>query len=92
MSKKELDLRVFGLVRLGEKGQIVIPVAARAELNMNAGDEVLVIGSPSRKFIGVIREEDFREMLTKTRERIEQGLAMGESFANVAQQLDELKK
>jgi AbrB family looped-hinge helix DNA binding protein len=90
--KRDPDLRVFGLVTIGEKGQIVIPASARRELNLGAGDEVIVIGSPQKKFIGVMRENDFREMLGEMQRHLEQGMAMGRHFTKFREQLDELKK
>ena len=35
---------VFGTVKVGEKGQIVIPKEARALFNIQAGDTLLVLG------------------------------------------------
>ena len=35
---------VFGIVTVGDKGQIVIPVKARRTFNIQPGDELLVLG------------------------------------------------
>ena len=35
---------LFGLVTVGDKGQIVIPAKARRMFNINAGDRLLVLG------------------------------------------------
>ncbi len=91
MAKREPDLRVFGLVKIGEKGQIVIPANARAELNLSAGDEVIVVGSPSKGVIGVIREENFRDMLDHMQRHFEEGMTVGNHFANIGKELDDLK-
>ena len=35
---------VFGIVKVGERGQVVIPKQARNLYNVNAGDKLLVLG------------------------------------------------
>lgn len=35
---------VFGIVKVGERGQIVIPKAARQAFDINAGDKLIVVG------------------------------------------------
>lgn len=50
-SEDELDIRpgmrgkhMFGLVTVGDKGQIVIPVRARRIFNIRPGDQLMVLG------------------------------------------------
>lgn len=47
----------FGVVTVGEKGQIVIPAKARKVFNINAGDRLLLLGDEERG-IAIIKEED----------------------------------
>ena len=49
--EEELDSRpgmrgkhMFGVVTVGDKGQIVIPVRARRVFNINPGDQLMVLG------------------------------------------------
>ena len=45
------DLRgkyMFGLVTIGDKGQIVIPVRARRVFNLKPGDQLMVLGDETR--------------------------------------------
>ena len=47
LSDAEGDLRgkhMFGVVTVGDKGQIVIPVRARRVFNINPGDQLMVLG------------------------------------------------
>ena len=53
---------VFGLVRVGEKGQIVIPAKARTVFHIKPGDNLIVIGDESQG-IALIREENLLELL-----------------------------
>ena len=39
---------LFGLVTVGDKGQIVIPVKARRIFNIQPGDQLMVLGDESR--------------------------------------------
>ena len=39
---------MFGLVTVGDKGQIVIPVRARRVFHINPGDQLIVLGAESR--------------------------------------------
>ena len=39
---------MFGLVTVGDKGQIVIPVRARRVFNIHPGDKLLVLGEENR--------------------------------------------
>ena len=53
---------VFGLVKVGEKGQIVIPAKARTVFHIKPGDNLIVIGD-ERQGIALIREENLLELL-----------------------------
>jgi len=39
---------LFGMVKVGEKGQIVIPAKARKIFNISSGDELIVLGDESQ--------------------------------------------
>ena len=47
----------FGVVTVGDKGQIVIPAKARKVFNINAGDRLLVLGDEEQG-IAIIKEQD----------------------------------
>lgn len=47
----------FGLVSVGEKGQIVIPAKARKVFDINSGDQLLVLGDEERG-IAIIKAQD----------------------------------
>ena len=48
----------FGLVTVGDKGQIVITAKARRIFNIQAGDQLLVLGDEEQG-LAIIKEEDF---------------------------------
>lgn len=57
------DKKLYGTATVGTKGQIVIPVDARDELGVMPGDRLYVVGSSAKKWIGLIKEEEFRAMV-----------------------------
>ena len=46
--KKPKGKHIFGTVKVGEKGQIVIPKVARNIFNINTGDSLLVLGDEAK--------------------------------------------
>lgn len=48
----------FGTVKVGEKGQIVIPAKARKIFGIRPGDDLIVLGDEAQG-IAIFREEDF---------------------------------
>ncbi len=44
---------LFGLVKVGERGQIVIPKKAREVLNIKPGDSMMVLGDENSPFPGI---------------------------------------
>lgn len=50
-------LHLFGIVRMGERGQIVIPKRAREVFDLHAGSEMLMLGDESQG-IALQRVED----------------------------------
>ena len=64
----ELDSRpgmrgkhMFGVVTVGDKGQIVIPVRARRVFNINPGDQLMVLGDENSG-IALVNAEFFMAM------------------------------
>ena len=53
---------VFGLVKVGEKGQIVIPAKARKVFDINPGDSLLVLGDEGQG-IAIIKEKGLLDLL-----------------------------
>ena len=53
---------IFGIVRMGERGQIVIPKKARDIFELHAGSELLVLGDEAQG-IALQKVEDAESML-----------------------------
>ncbi|GGB30164.1 helix-turn-helix domain-containing protein [Virgibacillus dakarensis] len=59
----------FGVVKVGERGQIVIPKQAREMYQIQAGDKLVILGEDATKGIAVLKSEGFlelAEMIRKT--------------------------
>ena len=55
------DRHIFGTVKVGEKGQIVIPKEARTVFGIQPGDTLLVLGDETRGIV-VTRPEVMRDV------------------------------
>jgi len=49
---------LFGMVTVGDKGQIVIPAKARKTFDISAGDQLVVLGDEARG-LAILKSEDF---------------------------------
>ena len=52
---------IFGVVTVGEKGQIVIPAKARKTFDISPGDELVVLGDESQG-IAIVKAEGFLKL------------------------------
>jgi len=53
----------YGSVTVGERGQIVIPAEARAEMDINPGDKLLIMHHPAHKGLNLFKIDAVREFL-----------------------------
>lgn len=53
---------VFGIVKVGERGQIVIPQKARKVFNISSGDQLLIIGD-IHQGIGIMKVDELTDHL-----------------------------
>ena len=58
---------MFGMVKVGDKGQIVIPAKARKLFQINPGDNLIVLGDEMQG-IAMLKEENFLAMVNAFRE------------------------
>ena len=52
---------IFGVVKVGERGQIVIPKEAREIYGINAGDSLLVLGDS--RGMAILKTEIFQDKI-----------------------------
>lgn len=67
MNEEEVDhhrpkgKQFFGVVKVGERGQIVIPKQAREMYQIQTGDKLVVLGEDATKGIPILKSEGFLE-------------------------------
>lgn len=59
---------IFGMVKVGDKGQIVIPAKARKVFDINPGDNLIVLGDEGQG-IAIIKEKGLLGLLNNARMR-----------------------
>jgi len=58
-------MEVYGAVKVGERGQIVIPSEARKKRGISPGDFLIVVSTPMKDGIALIKAEMVKEMIQK---------------------------
>lgn len=53
---------IFGIVKVGERGQIVIPQKARKVFDIQAGDQLLVLGDVNQG-IAIVKVDELKDMM-----------------------------
>lgn len=59
------EKKLYGTATVGTKGQIVIPVDARDELNIKEGDRLYVVGSVHKGVLGLFKEDMLETFIEK---------------------------
>ena len=54
---------IFGVVKVGDRGQIVIPKEAREQYGIKAGDSLMVLGD--QKGIAMLKTEVFQDIVNQ---------------------------
>lgn len=62
---------LFGVVTVGDKGQIVIPAKARKLFSIDAGDQLVVLGDEAQG-IALVKSDSFLHMADMIRQNMEQ--------------------
>ena len=63
---------IFGVVTVGDKGQIVIPAKARKLFSIKSGDQLVVLGDESQG-IALLKSDSFLQMADMIRQSTEAG-------------------
>ena len=56
-------MKFYGSTTVGERGQIVLPITLRRELDINKGDTLVVIGNPHMHNITLVNQETMEQYL-----------------------------
>ncbi|MBR1700911.1 MAG: helix-turn-helix domain-containing protein [Lachnospiraceae bacterium] len=61
---------IFGVVTIGEKGQIVIPAKARKTFHLSTGDQLIVLGDETQG-LALAKSEDFLRLADLVRKEMD---------------------
>lgn len=61
--------KMYGVTTIGTKGQVVIPSEARKDLNLNPGDQLVVMGKFG-KVLGLIKSDQLGSLIDMIMEHI----------------------
>ncbi len=59
------DNVIFGTVKIGERGQIVIPKKARDKYDIKPGDSLVIFGRDKKEMLVILKEEVMRDYALK---------------------------
>ena len=63
MHQRSMEEFFFGTSTVGERGQVVIPVAARKQYGIEPGDKLLIFGYPFAECVIMAKVESLQSML-----------------------------
>ncbi len=66
-----LEEATYGMVTVGERGQIVIPAEARRELNIEPGDKLIIMRHPVYAGFVAFKMQSIREFLEMFQREVE---------------------
>jgi AbrB family looped-hinge helix DNA binding protein len=65
MGEEEKRGHVYGTVKVGDRGQVVIPAQARQELDIKPGDVLLVMTGKYKRGLSMVKADAIREFANK---------------------------
>jgi len=67
----ENEAHFYGTVKVGDRGQVVIPADARKELKIKPGDLLLVMSGKDKRGIAMVKADVMREFAKKLMQGLE---------------------
>jgi AbrB family looped-hinge helix DNA binding protein len=65
MTENEKDMSIYGTVKVGDRGQVVIPAKARRDFNIKPGDLLLVVAGRNRRGIAMVKADAMKEFASR---------------------------
>ncbi|MGA3190968.1 MAG: AbrB/MazE/SpoVT family DNA-binding domain-containing protein [Candidatus Bathyarchaeia archaeon] len=72
MSTRDEGMSIYGTVKVGDRGQVVIPVKARKDFNIKPGDLLLVVAGKKKRGIAMVKADAMREFASRVLKGLEQ--------------------
>ena len=67
----KIDELFYGTVTVGERGQVVVPAQARADIDINPGDKLLVFSHPRRIGLMIVNVANVGRIMTFMEQALE---------------------
>ena len=71
MFEQKSNSRLYGTVKVGDRGQVVIPAEARKELDIKPGDLLFVMSGRNRRGIAMVKADAMKELAQKIMQGLE---------------------
>ncbi len=71
ISLAEKQRHIYGTVKVGDRGQVVIPAEARKDLNIQPGDLLLVMAGKNRRALAMVKADVMREIANRVMQELE---------------------
>ena len=65
MTESEEGMSIYGTVKVGDRGQVVIPAAARKDFKIKPGDLLLVVAGRNRRGIAMVKADAMKEFASR---------------------------
>jgi AbrB family looped-hinge helix DNA binding protein len=72
MNESAKGMSIYGTVKVGDRGQVVIPSKARKDFNIKPGDLLLVVAGKNRQGIAMVKADAMREFASRVLRGLEQ--------------------
>ena len=72
MSESAEGISIYGTVKVGDRGQVVIPSKARKDFSIKPGDLLLVVAGKNRRGIAMVKADAMREFASRVLRGLEQ--------------------
>jgi len=72
MSEGGEGLSIYGTVKVGDRGQVVIPSKARKDFDIKPGDLLLVVAGRNRRGIAMVKADVMREFAARVLKGLEE--------------------
>ena len=72
MSENSEGMSIYGTVKVGDRGQVVIPAEARKDFNIKPGDLLLVVAGKNRRGIAMVKADAMKEFASRVLRGLEQ--------------------
>lgn len=65
-------MSIYGTVKVGDRGQVVIPSKARKDFDIKPGDLLLVVAGRNRRGIAMVKADVMREFAARVLKGLEE--------------------